>query len=75
MGSSDGPFSLGLTHPRLLVVSYVPQLQHTGQCPGKARRHKLPSAHEDLDKVTMHAFMGPFAPPDPTVLYLTLSSP
>jgi hypothetical protein len=30
MGSSDGPFGLGLTHARLLVVSHVPQLQHTG---------------------------------------------
>jgi hypothetical protein len=30
MGSSDGPFGLGLTHTRLLVVSDVPQLQHTG---------------------------------------------
>jgi hypothetical protein len=66
--SPDGPFCLDLTHARLLVVSDVPKLHHTRQCPGKAGGHKLPPADKELNKVAMHPFVGPFAPSDAPLL-------
>jgi hypothetical protein len=59
---------LRLAHARLLVVGNVAQVHHTGQCPSKASGHELPSPDKELDKVTMHAFVGPFTPPDPPAL-------
>jgi hypothetical protein len=67
-GASDGPFGLRLAHTRLLVIGDVAQVHDTGQCPSKVGGHELPSPDKELDKVTMHAFVGPFTPSDPPTL-------
>jgi hypothetical protein len=67
-GASYSPFGLDLTHTGVLVVADMAEVHHTGQGSGKAGRDEFPSAYEELHKVTMDTFVGPFAPSHPPPL-------
>jgi hypothetical protein len=56
---TNGSFGLSLAHAWLSIVSCVPQPHQVGQGAGKACWDNLPPPDKAMDKVVMHAFVGP----------------